>query len=54
MISHHQDTITGIATAFGEAGVSIIRISGDLALPLAEKSSRQRAESFFNRSKTEF
>ena len=37
MISSHEDTIAGIATAFGEAGVSIIRISGDLALPLAEK-----------------
>ncbi|NQU62932.1 MAG: tRNA uridine-5-carboxymethylaminomethyl(34) synthesis GTPase MnmE, partial [SAR324 cluster bacterium] len=36
MISH-EDTIAGIATALGEAGVSIIRISGEQALPLTQK-----------------
>ncbi len=37
MISSHEDTIAGIATAPGEAGVAIIRISGDLALTVADR-----------------
>ena len=32
-----EDTIAGIATAPGEAGISIIRISGDQALAIADK-----------------
>ncbi len=42
MISNHEDTIAGIATAFGEAGVSIIRISGDMALAFAETVFRSK------------
>lgn len=45
MISNHQDTIAGIATAFGEAGVSIIRISGDQALSMAEKIFKAKSGS---------
>lgn len=29
-----QDTIAGIATAMGEGAISIIRVSGDDALPM--------------------
>lgn len=36
MISSHDDTIAGIATAPGEAGIAIIRISGDQALTVAD------------------
>lgn len=37
MINTHEDTIAGIATAPGEAGVAIIRISGDRAVTVAER-----------------
>jgi len=37
MISSHEDTIAGIATAPGNAGVAIIRISGDLSLTVADQ-----------------
>ena len=33
----HQDTITAVATAPGRGGVGIIRVSGELALTVAEK-----------------
>ncbi|MFH2131704.1 MAG: tRNA uridine-5-carboxymethylaminomethyl(34) synthesis GTPase MnmE [bacterium] len=42
MISTHEDTIAGIATAPGEAGIAIIRISGNLALPVAAKIFRAK------------
>ena len=35
-----QDTIAGIATAMGEGAISIIRVSGDDALPIANKLFR--------------
>ena len=35
-----DDTISAIATAVGEAGLSVIRISGPDALPIAERCFR--------------
>ena len=32
-----EDTIAAIATAYGEAGIGVVRISGKDALPLLEK-----------------
>jgi tRNA modification GTPase len=52
MTSYHQDTIASIATAFGEAGVSIIRISGDRALPLAEKVFKAKSGDLLQRIKS--
>ncbi|PCI27929.1 MAG: tRNA uridine-5-carboxymethylaminomethyl(34) synthesis GTPase MnmE [SAR324 cluster bacterium] len=42
MIANYHDTIAGIATAPGEAGVSIIRLSGESALEVAEKLFRSK------------
>ncbi len=39
----HNDTIAAIATAPGSGGVGIIRISGDLALPIAKQLTSQTA-----------
>ena len=38
-----HDTIAAIATARGEAGIGIVRVSGDLALPIAADCSDHRA-----------
>ena len=35
-----QDTIAGISTAMGEGAISIIRLSGDEALDIANKIFR--------------
>ena len=37
-----QDTIVGIATASGEGGVAIVRMSGDEAIQIFEKAFRPR------------
>jgi len=42
MTSSHEDTIAGIATAPGAAGVAIIRISGDKAQAVADRVFRAR------------
>ncbi len=51
MTSDFNDTITGIATAPGEAGVSIIRISGDLSLTLAARIFKPKAVPSFEQIK---
>jgi tRNA modification GTPase len=35
----NEDTIAAIATAIGESSIGIIRVSGDKAIPIAEKIS---------------
>lgn len=42
MINDYNDTIVGIATAPGEAGISIIRISGENAVEIASKVFRPK------------
>jgi len=42
MITSYNDTIAGIATAPGEAGVSIIRISGEQAISLVDSFFRPK------------
>lgn len=42
MITSFEDTIAGIATAPGEAGISIIRLSGDSAVSIANKIFRAK------------
>ena len=37
MANSENDTIAAISTPVGEGGISIIRISGEDALPVAEK-----------------
>ncbi|MCS6923015.1 MAG: tRNA uridine-5-carboxymethylaminomethyl(34) synthesis GTPase MnmE [Fimbriimonadales bacterium] len=39
---NHSDTIAAIATAPGEGGVGVVRISGDLAFAIAERVFRRR------------
>ena len=39
-----NDTIAAIATALGEAGISVVRVSGPYALPIADRVVRQRKE----------
>jgi tRNA modification GTPase len=51
MSSGYNDTIAGIATAPGEAGISIIRISGDSALSMAAKLFKPKAFSSFDKIK---
>ena len=35
-MDHMEDTIAAIATAYGEGGIGIIRISGERSLPILE------------------
>lgn len=39
---NHSDTIAAIATAPGEAGIGVVRISGDLAFAIAERVFQRR------------
>lgn len=39
-----NDTIAAIATSLGEAGISVVRVSGPDALPIADRVVRQRKE----------
>ncbi|MCP4751288.1 MAG: tRNA uridine-5-carboxymethylaminomethyl(34) synthesis GTPase MnmE [Proteobacteria bacterium] len=56
MITGHNDTIAGIATAPGAAGISIIRISGDSAISIAgsifRAKNRKNVPEIKNRSFT--
>ena len=51
MTSGFNDTIAGIATAPGEAGISVIRISGDSALRLAAQIFKPKTVSSFEQVK---
>ncbi len=51
MNSGFNDTIAGIATAPGEAGISVIRISGESALQLAAKLFKPKAHPSFDQVK---
>ncbi len=39
-----QETIAAISTALGESGIAIVRISGDLAIPIADRLFRPRSK----------
>lgn len=41
-----SDTIAAISTAFGEAAISVLRLSGSGALPIANKVFRGKSETF--------
>lgn len=43
MISHIEDTIAAIATAKGEAGIGVIRVSGNLAFEILAKLCRLKS-----------
>ena len=40
-----RDTIAGIATALGEGGIAIVRISGDAAIPIFTQTFRAHRQS---------
>ncbi len=44
-LPHDDDTITAIATPFGESGIGIVRISGPLAEPIAKRLFKPKKES---------
>lgn len=43
LLAHESDTIAAIATPIGEGGISVIRLSGPEAIPLAAKGFRGKA-----------
>ena len=44
MENYAEDTIAAISTPFGESGIGIVRISGSLAEPIAQKIFRSKKE----------
>ena len=42
-MDHNSDTIAAIATPLGNAGIGIIRISGEDAIRIADKVIRSRS-----------
>ena len=44
MENYAEDTIAAISTPFGESGIGIVRISGSLAEPIAQKLFRSKKE----------
>lgn len=50
MISYNNDTIAAIATATGEAGIAIVRMSGPLAIPIADSIFSGEVGSYLSHS----